>query len=83
MPHRAFTRKVETKQATVAVIGLGYVGLPIAVAFAESGLTTQALDIDHEKVDRLRRGVSYIPDVSSDAESRSVRKKAFRSIRGR
>lgn len=72
MPHRAFTRKVETKQATVAVIGLGYVGLPIAVAFAESGLTTVALDIDHEKVDRLRRGVSYIPDVSSDAVAAQV-----------
>jgi len=73
MPHRAFTRKVETKQATVAVIGLGYVGLPMAVAFAESGLTTVALDIDHEKVDRLRRGVSYIPDVSSDAVATQVR----------
>ena len=73
MPHRAFTRKVETKQARVAVIGLGYVGLPMAVAFAESGLTTVALDIDHERVDRLRRGVSYIPDVSSDAVAAQVR----------
>src|SRR5574341_273292 len=73
MPHRAFTRRVETKQATVAVIGLGYVGLPMAVAFAESGLTTQALDIDHERVDQLRRGVSYIPDVSSDAVATQVR----------
>ncbi|HZY30227.1 MAG TPA: nucleotide sugar dehydrogenase [Candidatus Methylomirabilis sp.] len=72
MPHREFTRRVETKQATVAVIGLGYVGLPIAVAFAESGLTTVALDIDHEKVDQLRRGVSYIPDVSSDAVATQV-----------
>ena len=73
MPHRAFTRKVETKRAMVAVIGLGYVGLPMAVAFAESGLTTVALDIDYEKVDRLRRGVSYIPDVSSDAVATQVR----------
>ena len=73
MSHRAFTRKVETKQATVAVIGLGYVGLPMAVAFAESGLRTVALDTDHEKVDRLRRGVSYIPDVSSDAVATQVR----------
>ena len=73
MPHRAFIRKVETKQATVAVIGLGYVGLPLAVAFAESGLRTVALDTDHEKVDRLRRGVSYIPDVSADAVATQVR----------
>ncbi len=67
MPYRAFTRKVETRQATVAVIGLGYVGLPLAVALAEAGLTTIALDIDSEKVDRLRRGMSYIPDVPSAA----------------
>ncbi len=72
MPHRAFTRKVETRQATVAVIGLGYVGLPLAVALAESGLTTIALDIDPEKVDRLRRGSSYIPDVPSAAVAARV-----------
>jgi UDP-N-acetyl-D-glucosamine dehydrogenase len=74
MPHRAFTQRVETKQATVAVIGLGYVGLPIAVAFAEAGLTTVAFDIDHEKVDRLRRGLSYIPDVPSDAVAAQVQR---------
>jgi UDP-N-acetyl-D-glucosamine dehydrogenase len=63
MPHRRFIEKVRTRQATVTVIGLGYVGLPLAVAFAESGLTTIGLDIDHERIDRLRRGLSYIPDV--------------------
>ncbi len=67
MPYRAFTRKVETRQATVAIIGLGYVGLPLAVGLAQSGLTTIALDIDSEKVDQLRRGMSYIPDVPSRA----------------
>ena len=72
MPYRAFTRKVEARQATVAVIGLGYVGLPLAVALAEAGLTTVALDIDSEKVDRLRRGLSYIPDVPSAAVAARV-----------
>ena len=72
MPYRAFTRKVEARQATVAVIGLGYVGLPLAVALAEAGLTTIALDIDSEKVDRLRRGLSYIPDVPSAAVAARV-----------
>ncbi|MBF8280120.1 MAG: UDP-N-acetyl-D-glucosamine dehydrogenase, partial [candidate division NC10 bacterium] len=47
--------------------------LPMAVAFAESGLRTVALDIDHERVDQLRRGLSYIPDVSSDAVATQVR----------
>ena len=66
MIYRAFAEKVESKQATVAVIGLGYVGLPLAVALAESGLTTTGLDIDHEKVDRLRRGLSYVLDRSEE-----------------
>ncbi len=72
MPHRAFARKVETRQATAAVIGLGYVGLPLAVALADSGLTTIGLDIDCEKVDRLRRGLSYIPDVPAAAVAAQV-----------
>jgi len=67
MPHQAFTRKVETRTATVAVLGLGYVGLPLAVAFADAGLMTVGLDIDEEKVDQLRRGVSYLRDVPAAA----------------
>jgi len=67
MPHRAFTHKVESRTATVAVLGLGYVGLPLAVAFAEAGLPTIGLDIDEEKVDQLRRGVSYLRDVPAAA----------------
>jgi UDP-N-acetyl-D-glucosamine dehydrogenase len=67
MPHRAFMHKVETRTATVAVLGLGYVGLPLAVAFAEAGLMTVGLDIDEEKVDKLRRGVSYLRDVPAAA----------------
>lgn len=72
MPHRAFADKVERRQATVAVIGLGYVGLPFAVALAESGLTAFGLDIDHEKVDRLRRGLSYLLDVPAAAVATQV-----------
>ncbi|MGH7369339.1 MAG: nucleotide sugar dehydrogenase [Candidatus Methylomirabilaceae bacterium] len=72
MPHRRFIEKVSTRQATVAVIGLGYVGLPLAVALAESGLTTIGLDIDPEKVDRLRQGLSYIPDVPAASVARHV-----------
>lgn len=77
MPHRAFIRKVGTRQATVAVIGLGYVGLPLAVAFAEAGLGTFGLDIDAEKVERLRRGQSYIPDVPETAVAAQVHEGRF------
>jgi len=72
MPHRSFIEKVSARRATVAVIGLGYVGLPLAVALAESGLTTIGLDTDDEKVDRLRRGLSYIPDVPATSVATHV-----------
>lgn len=49
--------------ARVAVLGLGYAGLPIALAFAEAGFRTIGLDIDKEKVDKLRRGESYIEHI--------------------
>ena len=47
----------------VAVIGLGYVGLPLAVAFAEAGYTVHGIDLDQRKVDALNVGESYIGDV--------------------
>jgi UDP-N-acetyl-D-glucosamine dehydrogenase len=51
---------------SVGVIGLGYVGLPLAVAFAEAGETVVAVDIDRAKVDAIRAGESYIEDISSE-----------------
>ena len=50
---------------TVGVIGLGYVGLPLAVAFAEEGCEVIAVDIDSRKVECVEAGESYIEDVSS------------------
>ncbi len=52
---------------TVGVIGLGYVGLPLAVAFAEEGCEVIAVDVDSRKVEALQRGESYIEDVSSES----------------
>ncbi|HET7049649.1 MAG TPA: NAD(P)-binding domain-containing protein, partial [Solirubrobacteraceae bacterium] len=51
---------------TVGVIGLGYVGLPLVVAFAEAGDRVVALDIDPLKVAAVGKGESYIEDVPSD-----------------
>jgi len=48
---------------TVGVIGLGYVGLPLAVAFAQEGCEVIAVDVDHRKIDAIRAGTSYIEDV--------------------
>jgi UDP-N-acetyl-D-glucosamine dehydrogenase len=61
---RLFER-LQSRQATVGVVGLGYVGLPLAVEFAHGGLTAVGIDLDARKVTAIGRGQSYIPDVPS------------------
>ncbi len=56
--------KIRAKTARVAVIGLGYVGLPLAVEFARTGFPVIGLDIDSRKIAKLARGDSYLRDVS-------------------
>ncbi len=63
--------KIRAHQARVGVIGLGYVGLPLAVEFAKAGFATIAFDVDVAKVDQIGRGESYIGDVPS-AEVKTV-----------
>lgn len=57
---------------TVGVIGLGYVGLPLAVAFAEAGRKVIGLDVDQSKLESLASGTSYIEDVPSAAISENA-----------
>ncbi len=59
-------KKIEDRSAKVGVIGLGYVGLPLAVESAKSGFLTYGFDINQEKVDLLSLGKSYVLDVKSD-----------------
>lgn len=58
-------QKIETKSLHIAIIGLGYVGLPLAITFAEAGFQVVGIDVDQQKVDAANRGESYIPDISS------------------
>jgi UDP-N-acetyl-D-glucosamine dehydrogenase len=62
----ALAAKIADKSARVGVIGLGYVGLPLAVGFARAGYTVLGLDVDERKVAALNEGRSYIQDVESD-----------------
>ena len=57
--------KIHNHTAIVAVIGLGYVGLPLAVAFAEKGFPVVGIDVDNRKVDALKRGELYVQDIPS------------------
>ncbi len=65
MKHQLLS-KIYDHSATVAIIGLGYVGLPLAVAFAESGFPVVGIDVDPAKVDAINQGRSYISDIPSD-----------------
>ncbi len=57
--------KIADRSAQIAVIGLGYVGLPLAVGFARAGYQVLGIDLDETKVQTLLRGESYIQDVAS------------------
>ena len=59
-------RQIEARAATVGVIGLGYVGLPLALRFAEAGFTVLGFDVDVAKVDTLNAGASYIGQIPAE-----------------
>jgi UDP-N-acetyl-D-glucosamine dehydrogenase len=62
----ALLERITSRRARAGVIGLGYVGLPLAVELARAGFETVGIDIDPAKVDAVTRGESYIPDVPDD-----------------
>jgi UDP-N-acetyl-D-glucosamine dehydrogenase len=72
-------RRIEAKQAKVGIIGLGYVGLPLAVEFARGGFSVLGFDVDPSKVAELNAGRSYIPDVPSEHLAEVVRSGKFRA----
>ncbi len=58
--------KIRDRSARIVILGLGYVGLPLAVVFAEAGFEVIGVEPDANKVDILKRGKSYVQDVPSD-----------------
>ena len=59
-------KKIENRQITVGVVGLGYVGLPLAVEKARAGFRTIGFDVQEEKVQLVNSGHNYIGDVIDD-----------------
>ena len=72
-------KRIETKQARLGVIGLGYVGLPLAIEFARAGFHVVGYDVDKAKVADLNAGSSYIPDVPSAHVAEAVKAGTFRA----
>lgn len=65
------------KPTKIAIVGLGYVGLPLSLQFTRSGVSVLGLDIDATKVDALNQGQSYIKHIPADAIGQAVRSGTF------
>ncbi|MGC8839511.1 MAG: nucleotide sugar dehydrogenase [Anaerolineae bacterium] len=72
MDAETLLQRIEGREAVVSVIGLGYVGLPLAVAFGEAGFPVVGVDVDQGKVEAVNRGASYVQDVPSEVLGRLV-----------
>jgi len=66
----SFVQKIKTKKANIGIIGLGYVGLPLAIEFCKAGFRVKGFDVDPEKVAMLSRGQSYIKHIESERIAR-------------
>jgi len=66
-------KKLKDKTAKVAILGLGYVGLPLAAVFGEAGFHITGVDPDQRKIDSLAKGKSYIPDVKTETVEKLVK----------
>jgi len=69
--------KIQNKSASIGIAGLGYVGLPLAVEFVKAGFTVSGVDLSPERVEMLKKGQSYVLDVSSDEISRVIKSGKF------
>jgi UDP-N-acetyl-D-glucosamine dehydrogenase len=63
--NHSLQEKISTRSLHVGIVGLGYVGLPLATTFAEAGFHVTGIDVDQQKVDQANSGESYIPDIAS------------------
>jgi UDP-N-acetyl-D-glucosamine dehydrogenase len=68
----SLNKKLKDYSARIAVLGLGYVGLPFATVFAEAGFPVVGVDTDPEKIEKINEGKSYIQDVATEQVARLV-----------
>jgi UDP-N-acetyl-D-glucosamine dehydrogenase len=76
---QAIAEKIRTRSARVGIVGLGYVGLPLAVEFAKAGFTVTGIDVSEEKVRRANAGDSYIGDIPNGVLAPLVEAGKFRA----
>ena len=71
--------RIRTREALIGIVGLGYVGLPLAVEFARAGMRVVGIDVDDHRVAEIGAGRSYIPDVSSAVLQDLVKRGSLRA----
>ncbi|NQT06435.1 MAG: nucleotide sugar dehydrogenase [Candidatus Omnitrophica bacterium] len=76
--YKVLHKKINNRKAKVGIIGLGYVGLPLAIEFAKAGFITYGIDINKKQIEKLKKGRSYIMDVLSSDIAKLLKSKAFR-----
>ncbi|MEX0804160.1 MAG: nucleotide sugar dehydrogenase [Candidatus Binatia bacterium] len=76
---RELKEKIRQRTAKVGVVGLGYVGLPLAIEMARVGFEVTGIDLVRERVDSVNSGISYIPDVTGEALLSAVTADKFRA----
>ncbi len=59
-------KKLQDKTAQIGILGMGYVGMPLAVVFAEAGFNVMGIDPDQRKIETFNKGISYIQDVPTE-----------------
>ena len=69
----ALKNRIQSRQARVGIVGLGYVGLPLAVEFAKAGFPVTGIDVSEEKTRRVNAGESYVGDISTATLSELVK----------
>src|SRR5262245_61399788 len=78
-PYVALETKINKKQARFGVIGLGYVGLPLALTMSDVGFDVTGIDIDSNRIAAIDAGRSYITDINDHELQRAVSGKRFRA----
>src|SRR3954468_9293598 len=73
------TRKLKTRVSPIAIVGLGYVGLPLSLQFARSGVRVIGLDVDAAKVRSLNAGRSYIKHIPAGEVAKVVNDQRFQA----
>lgn len=69
MTKEKLLERIDNRSARVSVVGLGYVGLPLAVEFAREGFRVTGVDVSADKVEQINAGQSYIPDIPTEVVS--------------